>query len=143
MSSLNQRLSGSLLTAERITDNENFKLGSSCTCHVFPSDDVDRLKLLLGKILLLSPEEISVSSSFRKYRYITLKDIRYNSTAKIKPSICFANWNEQLFGPSPTQIIGIRWLILQILLLVPVKIEYFVKISTLLIVCVIICVLFL
>ena len=59
--SLNQRLTGSLLLTTQnqdIEDFDAFELSTSCTYHALPGDDVQKLELLLCKILSLPLEHI-------------------------------------------------------------------------------------
>ena len=130
--SLDQRLTGSLLLTTKYQEDQNthaYELGSSCTRHVFPSDDIEKIKCLLRKLLMVPAEQISVNAAFCKYRYLTLKGIRYEGTTKKKSSISFAAWNEKIFGPSPTSLTCTRLVNPEDTTLRPVRIEYFVKMS--------------
>ena len=71
--SLDQRLTGSLLLTTKCQEGQithACELGSSCTRHVFPSDDIDKLKCLLQKLLLVPADQISVNAAFCKYHRV-------------------------------------------------------------------------
>ena len=132
--SLNQRLTGSLLLTTLNQDSEDidaFELSTSCTCHALSGDDVQKLELLLCKILSLPLEHISLNSAFRKYKYFTFRNIRYECSTNKKSSISFAKWHEELYGPPTTSLdmSGSRMVNPEDNSLRPVKIHYLMKIS--------------
>ena len=85
--------------------------------------------LLLSKLHSLPLKQITVNAAFHKYKYATIKGIRYECTTKKKLSVALAKWNDQLFGPSPSSLTCTRLVNPEDAMLRPVKIGYFVKVS--------------
>ena len=104
---LESSVTGSL--SDTLTDfNLPYSLPSRSKYDTLDGEDREHIKIIFEKLDPCSPFNCSINAVFRKYLSITRKGktIGYSYSREISktPSIAFAEWDSDLFGPPPTAL---------------------------------------
>ena len=94
---LRQNLVGSLLPTKSCAD-QLYEFSNVFTLNVFEDHEATNLKVLLAKLNTTSLDKIKVNMTYKKYKYLTIKGIKINSSTKKSISVVMATWKRDVFG---------------------------------------------
>ena len=94
---LRQNLVGSLLPTKSHADRL-YEFSNVFTVNVFEDHEATNLKGLLAKLNTTSLDKINVNMTYKKYKYLTIKDIKINSSTTKNFSVAMATWKSDVLG---------------------------------------------